>query len=47
MTFIIKEAWDYFSLKTPDGLMVYKLRKIYNERNELIAKIENLEKKLC
>jgi hypothetical protein len=44
MTFIIKEAWEYFSLRAPDGVMVYNLRKVNNEKQFLKDKISNLQK---
>lgn len=44
MIFIIKESWDYFSLKTSDGVFVGNLRKINNQKESLIAKIENLKR---
>jgi hypothetical protein len=39
MTFFLKEIFDYFSLKTSDGMLVYKLRNIQNVINKLTQKI--------
>jgi hypothetical protein len=39
MTFFLKEIFDYFSLKTSDGMLVYKLRNIQNLINKLAKKI--------
>ena len=43
MTFIIKEAWEYYSLRASDGTMIYNLRKINIERTHLKEKILNLQ----
>jgi hypothetical protein len=43
MTFIIKEAWEYFSQKTSDGVMIFNLRKINDEKNTLKDKITKLQ----
>jgi hypothetical protein len=39
MTFFLKEIFDYFSLKTSDGMLVYKLRNIQNEVQMLTQRI--------
>ncbi len=39
MTFFLKEIFDYFSLKTSDGMLVYKLRNIRNEVQMLTQRI--------
>jgi hypothetical protein len=46
MIFIIKEAWEYISLKTSDGVMVYNLRKSNAEINGLKGKTADLRKLL-
>lgn len=39
MTFFLKEIFDYFSLKTSDGMLVYKIRNIHDEINRLTQRI--------
>lgn len=46
MTFILKECWEYFSSKTSDGVLIFKLRKINKEMEAIkseIAKLNNIE----
>jgi hypothetical protein len=39
MTFMLKEKWEFFSLKTSDGVYIFKLRKILQEKNKLEEKL--------
>ena len=43
MTFIIKEAWDYFSLKNSEGVLIFTRRQAYFERTALGMKIFNIQ----
>ncbi len=43
MTFIIKEAWEFYSLRAPDGVMIYNLRKANSERSKLKEKIQIMQ----
>jgi hypothetical protein len=46
MTFIIKEVWEYFSLKNSDNVLIFTLRLINAERNDLRMKIFEIKKHL-
>jgi hypothetical protein len=39
MTFFLKEIFDYFSLKTSDGMLAFKIRNIHNEIYRLTHRI--------
>jgi hypothetical protein len=43
MTFMIRETWEFFSSKAPDGFYIFKLRKILKEKNLLHEKLEILK----
>ena len=40
MTFILKEAYDFYALKSPDGVSAIKLRQIKKEVDQLKDKVE-------
>lgn len=48
MTFFLKEIFDYNSMKTTDGMLVYKLRNIQKEISNLTQRIldENEKSKI-
>jgi hypothetical protein len=48
MTFFLKEIYDYNSMKTTDGMLVYKLRNIQKEISDLTKRIldENEKSKI-
>lgn len=43
MTFIIKEIYDYYSLKTSDGTLVFKLRKAKANIQKLKEEAEKVQ----
>jgi uncharacterized protein (UPF0128 family) len=43
MTFIVKECWEYFSLKTSDGFYIFNLKKLIKEKEKLIQDAENVK----
>jgi len=45
MTFFLKEIYDFNSMKTMDGMLVYKLRNIQKEISDMTKRILNENQK--
>jgi hypothetical protein len=43
MTFILREIYDYYSQKTPDGVHLFTIRNFKNEIQSLSEKLNKLE----